>query len=159
MNHTNTIISSIPVSLPGHFLPQANWADCYEIVAKEKNLKSPAAVAKMFSSQPPWWIKALNGVRNKIVGLIGIKSGEISVDQQQAGAFPIVSQSEQTTVMGFDDWHLNFRVVVETMEKASGTRVRLSTFVQRRNWFGYLYIFLITPFHKLIVRRLLKNLS
>lgn len=152
-------IKQVEVALPNAHFGQANWADAYETIAPGRCLSAPEAVEKMFGEKPPAWIRLLNGTRNRIVGLIGLKTGQISVDNGQAGAFPVISQSDDAVVVGFDDWHLNFRVVVETRRAENGTAVALSTLVNRRHWFGYLYIFAITPFHKLIVRRLLSNLA
>ncbi|NIZ14359.1 DUF2867 domain-containing protein [Phaeobacter sp. HF9A] len=152
-------IHKIEVTLPGGYLAAANWADAYQTGSRIPNLDASTAVDMMFGERPPRWILVLNGLRNRIVGLIGLKAGEISVDQAQAGGFPILSQSEDTVVAGFDDWHLDFRIVTRTAAGPEGSEVSLATFVRRRHWFGYLYIFLITPFHKLIVRRLLANVK
>ncbi|WP_414899036.1 DUF2867 domain-containing protein [Rhodovulum sp. YEN HP10] len=97
--------------------------------------------------------------RNRIVGLFGIKPEQIAIGETQEGGFPVIFHSEDVVVCGFDDWHLNFRIVIRVHERDAGRAVRLTTLVRRNNGFGYCYIFLISPVHKLIVRRLLRNLS
>lgn len=99
------------------------------------------------------------GLRNRIAGLIGLKAAEPSISENRIGAFPIVEQSDDTIVLGFDDWHLDFRIVVDVRNEPAGNLVKVATLVNRKHWFGYLYIFLITPFHKIIVKRLLSNLA
>lgn len=152
-------IRDVPFSLPSPFLEGANWGDRFEVLTTRAFASPKDAVDILFSRKPPFWVRALNTTRNKVVGLIGLKNGEISVDQEKAGGFPITHQSDEAVVFGFDDWHLDFRVVVETRPVDGGTLVAVSTLVQRKHWFGYLYIFTITPFHKLIVQNILKQVA
>ncbi|WP_293722449.1 DUF2867 domain-containing protein [Stappia sp.] len=152
-------IRQIDFALPSPHLESANWVDSFERIVPAPTLSASDAVDAMFGPRPPLWVRLLNDTRNLIVGGLGLKKGQISVDEGQAGAFPVVFRSPDTVVMGFDDWHLDFRVVTRTRRVPAGTAVSVSTLVRRRHWFGYLYLFLITPFHKRIVRRLLSNLA
>ncbi|NDK35498.1 DUF2867 domain-containing protein [Rhodovulum sulfidophilum] len=153
-------IKKIAVTLPSVFLEGANWADAYEFSPISERLDALEAARAMFdTAPPPLWVRCLNESRNRIVGLFDIKPGQISIDETAGGAFPLLSRSEDVVVYGFDDWHLDFRVVIQVHDADAGRAVRLTTLVRRRNSFGYGYIFLITPFHLLIVRRLLRNLS
>ncbi|WP_420557053.1 DUF2867 domain-containing protein [Roseovarius sp.] len=152
-------IKKVAVALPSAFLEGANWADAYEFLPLSERLDALDAATAMFDKVPPLWVRCLNETRNRIVGLFGIKRGQISIDETTGGAFPLLSRSEDVVVYGFDDWHLDFRVVIQIHDVDAGRAVRLTTLVRRRNSFGYGYIFLITPFHMLIVRGLLRNLS
>lgn len=152
-------IEKVAAPLPSVFLEDANWADAYEFSDPKENLNAPETAGVMFAPKPPLWIHVLNATRNRIVGLFGIKPGQITIDGTKSGAFPIISQSEETVVYGFDDWHLNFRIVIQTRASVAGRAVTLATLVHRKNWFGYCYIFLISPFHRMIVKHLLHNLS
>ncbi len=110
----------------------------------------------------PGWVAGLMRLRNFIVGFVGLKgAGPGAGDNggQSIGGFPIVSETPEKLVLGFNDWHLDFRIVVETVPQASGTGITLTTMVKRKHWFGRLYIFLITPFHVLIVRQSLKGIA
>lgn len=149
------VISEVPHKLPNPFMPRANWVDSFETTVREPGFTAEAAVDAMFSAKPPLWVRALNGLRNAIVGVIGLKNGEISVDAEKVGAFPIVERSDRVVVFGFDDWHLNFLIAVEAHPTST---VSVTTLVERKHWFGYAYIFLITPFHKLIVRTMMARL-
>jgi len=71
--------------------------------------------------------------------------------------FPVLSESDEKIVLGLDDRHLDFRILLERQPKANCARYRLTTLVKRHNLFGRIYLFLITPFHKLIVRSVLTN--
>lgn len=153
------IIKEVEAKLPSAFLDHANWADAYQFSPLNDPLNAQEALDRMFGANPPFWIVALNGVRNRIVGLFGVKPGKITVDAAQSDAFPIVESTEEVVVLGFDEWHLDFRVVIQVEEQGTGQAVTLTTLVHRKTWFGRGYIFLVTPFHRLVVKRLLLNLS
>lgn len=144
--------------LPSIDLPDANWGDRHSVIAARSGISAVEAAKVALGGKPPGWIRALLDARNIIVGWFGLKPAAISADRNRIGAFPIVRETQGKVVLGFDDWHLDFRIVVETAEALTGTNVTVSTLVNRKNWFGRAYIFLITPFHVLIVRRLLANL-
>lgn len=72
------------------------------------------------------------------------------------GVFPIIEQSKDLIVLGFDDVHLDFRVIVEVgMVTDNQCRVILTTLVRTNNRFGAAYLCSVKPFHRLIVRTLL----
>ncbi len=148
-------IHEVEFALPSSHLDRANWADAYEVISPRPDLGALAAAKLAFGAKPPGWMQGLMKLRNALTGLIGLKAAEMSVDQETVGAFPIISESAESVVLGFDDWHLDFRIVVETQAHADGTLVRVATLVNRKHWFGYIYIFLITPFHRLIAKRLM----
>lgn len=153
------IIKEVEARLPSAFLDHANWADAYQFSPLNERLNAQEALDRMFGVNPPFWIVALNGMRNRIVGVFWVKPGKITVDAAQSDAFPILETTEEVAVLGFDDWHLNFRVVIQVTEQGTGQAVTLTTLVHRKTWFGRGYIFLVTPFHRLVVKRLLLNLS
>lgn len=145
--------------LPNPDLPAANWVDRQSVTISRAELSALDATRIAIGSKPPGWVRLLMKTRNFLVGMVGLKAAEISVDQSRVGAFPIVSQTPNKVVLGFDDWHLDFRILVETADVGEKTVVTVSTLVNRKNWFGRAYIFMITPFHVLIVRQSLGNLE
>jgi hypothetical protein len=140
-------------------LPGANWADQHCVMASTRGLCALGAAKMALGGPSPGWISLLMRTRNLLGRLVGLKTAEISVDQGRIGAFPIVSESFNKVVLGFNDWHLDFRIVVETADVGEQTSVCVSTLVNRKNWFGRAYIFAITPFHVMIVKRLLRNVE
>jgi hypothetical protein len=143
--------------LPCPDLPGANWADRYSVTTPRAGLSALEATQIAIGAKPPGWVQFLMTMRNSLGAMVGLKAAEISVDQKRMGAFPIVSETANKVVLGFDDWHLDFRIVVETAEEPGKTCVSVSTIVKRKNWFGRAYIFVITPFHRLIVRQTLSH--
>jgi hypothetical protein len=57
-------------------------------------------------------------------------------------------------VAGFNDHHLDFRVVVDV---AAGEQVTATTLVKTHNFLGRLYLAIVLPFHRLIVRSMLRR--
>jgi hypothetical protein len=74
---------------------------------------------------------------------------------ERVGIFTVHSIEPQELIAGEDDRHLDFRVSV--FKAADGATVTLSTVVHINNLLGRVYIALIKPFHKLIVRSMLQN--
>ncbi|CUX09346.1 conserved hypothetical protein [Agrobacterium tumefaciens str. CFBP 5621] len=54
-------------------------------------------------------------------------------------------------MLGFDDRHLDFRIVVDLEERGNGQMVIVTTIVRRKNLFGRLYLLVVEPFHRRIV--------
>lgn len=145
-------IRAEPVSLPHPALPNANWADCC-LVDLEGSNGTAAEVAKRVFARPPLWAQRLMALRNAIVGLVGLKNA--GTMNGETGGFPVVSERPEQIVLGFDDWHLDFRIVVDVKPTKTGQQVRVSTLVDRHNLAGRIYIFFVTPFHHMIVRAML----
>lgn len=149
----------IAVKLPDSRLPGADWADCFEIHVPGKSLTAIEA-ARLTLDEMPDWIRLLLRLRNSFAGIVGLKTGADRTlsAEKKVGIFPLISQEDQTVVLGLDDWHLDFRIVVNVeSDSAGGTLLRSTTLVRRKNLFGRLYIGAITPFHRLIVPTVLKS--
>lgn len=109
----------------------------------------------------PAWVRVLMSLRNRIVAVFGLKAAGAGPDTESAiGGFPVVSERPERVVLGFDDRHLDFRIVVDVAcEGASASRVSVTTLVDRHNPFGRFYIAAVTPFHRAIVRGALNRLA
>ena len=141
--------------LPGH-----DFADAYQVDAAVSGLTARQATQAIVT-HPPAWVKHLVKTRNCIVSLFQLRTVEIGVDQPlqpTIGGFPVVAQSAEEVVLGFDDKHLDFRISV-TVNAGSdtGTLVTVATVVKTNNFFGRAYLATIMPFHRLIVRHLLEH--
>jgi hypothetical protein len=119
------------------FLPGFDFADAYEIAAPE-GVDAIEAARRAFE-HPPRWATVLLDLRDRIVGLFGLKPAPKT-------GFPVISETEERVVMGFDDRHLDFRIVV-TVNSGAAT---LTTIVRRHNALGRVYLALIMPFHRVI---------
>lgn len=147
--------------LPHPAFPRADWADCYALEVRKPNLSAIEAAHLAFGHFP-LWVKLLLKIRNGIVALVGLQStGDIQAKTtERMGFFPIVSQSDRQVVVGFDDRHLDFRVVIDVTDVGHGlSTVSATTLVYRKILLGRVYIAAITPFHRLIVRTMLGNVA
>jgi hypothetical protein len=102
----------------------------------------------------PRWVDPLVRLRNILVKPFGLKpSGEgAPAPGGLIGLFPVLSETPEQLVAGFDDSHLDFRIVVDVAGDASLRHVTLTTLVKTNNFLGRTYLRLITPFHKLVAR-------
>jgi Protein of unknown function (DUF2867) len=108
----------------------------------------------------PPWIKSLLAVRNLLVAPFGLKTGvrEKVGASDVIGIFPVVAESPDRLVLGFDDSHLDFRVIVDVASAGSHCRVTVTTLVRTHNIFGRVYLAAVLPFHRIIVRSTLRQL-
>lgn len=152
---------SVPVTLPHPALPLADWADCYELVVPGQSTNAISASRRAMGVFPIW-ARALLWLRNLVVRPFGLKgSGDHPGSQtEMIGFFPVISKSSEQAVLGFDDTHLDFRIVIDVRQAGElAQRVSVTTLVRRKILLGKIYIAVITPFHRLIVRTMLARLA
>jgi Protein of unknown function (DUF2867) len=138
----------------------AQFIDAYSIAIDDAALDARRAAEKMLALGPRW-IAALLALRNYLVTPFGLKTSapnEASASEI-IGIFPIVSQSPDRLVAGFDDHHLDFRVVVDVAACGHGQRVTATTLVRTHNLLGRAYLAIILPFHRLVVRAMLRQVA
>lgn len=147
-------VTTVPVDLAFiASLPGCDFADAFSVVVPRRDLDARVLSADFFST-PPAWAGALMDARNAIMGRLGYKAPKIRK------GFPVLRESADEVVSGLDDGHLNFRALmkVEPVDVGS-SRITLTTAVATHNWIGRSYLALIMPFHKLIVRSMVKQLA
>ena len=151
----------IRVPLPHPALEGADWADGFEVRVGRSGLTAEQAARQAFQEMPAW-TGALMALRNLAVRPFGLKGDAHAAapDARRIGMFPVVAEAEGEIVLGFDDRHLDFRIVVQTAPSgAEATSVRLLTLVRRHNALGRAYLAAILPFHKLIVMSTLSRIG
>lgn len=152
---------SRPVSLPHPLLPAADWADRFTLGLPVENLTAREA-ARLALEHPPAWVRRLMALRNALVRPFGLKGAteKIVPSETEIGGFPVISASDDRVVLGFDDRHLNFRIVIDVRrDRPSGQTLSVMTLVHRNNLLGRLYLAAVMPFHKLIVRTMLAGIG
>lgn len=150
---------AVAISLPSRHLPDADWADRFELALDGKGVTA-AEAAERSLGRSPRWVRVLLGLRNRIVSVVGLKSAAPSGRLGLIGAFPVVSKSDDEVVLGFDDKHLDFRIVVDVRAGSAVNQiVGVTTLVRRHNTLGRVYLMAVTPFHKAIVPTLLSRVA
>lgn len=138
--------------LPDAALPGADWADAFEMTTR-RHFDSMRAFAQATVGAMPRWSRRLLNIRNVIVRPFGLKPdgiGDAPDSDARVGIFPVLAEHADRIVLGLDDKHLDFRIVIERTAGDAGERFRVTTLVQRHNLFGRIYIAAITPFHKAV---------
>ena len=112
-------------------------------------------------TRQPRWAEALLTLRNILVKPFGLKTSGASrtTPREMIGIFPIVSETPDRLVAGFNDSHLDFRFVVDVATSGDRQQVTATTLVLTHNWLGRTYLALILPFHRLIVRAMLRRVA
>jgi hypothetical protein len=141
-------------------------ADAYSIELPSGTSTNPELLARfIFAHQAPW-ISRLMTVRDALVAGLGLKTAKhLATLDAQSGAgrlsiFKIYSASPTEVVLGEDDRHLDFRLSVLCSSQPSPGEKRhlvMSTVVHCHNRLGRFYIFLIAPFHRLVVQSSLRS--
>lgn len=149
-----------PVALPHAAMPDADWGDAFVITVEQPNLTAREAARHVMASTPGWY-DFLLGLRNIIVKPLGLKTNLDTVGNDEiktVGVFPLVSEDDNSVVLGLDDHHLNFRIVFETEPlDHDRTLVRSITLVRRNNRLGKAYLAAVMPFHNRIVPAMLNS--
>jgi Protein of unknown function (DUF2867) len=139
-------------------LAGAQFADAFCIEVEDRNLDARRAAEQMMARQPRW-AEALLSLRNLLVAPLGLKTSGSTAPRDMIGIFPVVSETPERLVAGFNDRHLDFRVVVDVTTPGGVRQVTATTLVKTHNWFGRAYLTIITPFHRLIVPALLRQVA
>ncbi len=121
---------------PGDFL------DCYACPAV-----LPVARAAEIVATFPGWARSLLILRNRLMAPFGLVRAQKAAGPHY-GPFPVVSETPDEVILGFDDRHLDFRISVLTAEG----HVHCATWVAPHNIAGRAYLAAVMPFHILIVR-------
>jgi len=138
-------------------LPGADFADAWRISGIAVGEDAETIAARM--GKPPGWVTKLMAVRNALVAPFGLITKPSRQPKSLSGfPFPVLSAQPQRVVMGLDDRHLDFRLVVD-VSVAEGRQIAATatTYVRTRNLWGKLYLLAVTPFHRRIVPAMLRQ--
>jgi hypothetical protein len=139
-------------------LAGAQFADAFRVTVTGAKLDARAAAERIFSRKPRW-VEMLLDLRNAIVTPFGLKTS--AEDEAKAGGmvgmFPVLSETPGQLIAGFNDHHLDFRVVVDVapLDGSRDQEVTATTLVLTHNRLGRIYLAAILPFHRLITRSML----
>jgi hypothetical protein len=142
-------VREVPVLVPpggllDGALPRVDFADAFAVPARPGTPDDPQAWADAVFRDPPAWVAALMGLRQALVGLVGIRRGD-------ASAFATRARTADEVLLGTDDGHLDFRATV----RREPDRVVLTTAVRLRNRRGRAYFAVVRPIHPVVVRGML----
>jgi hypothetical protein len=145
----------------GTLLPGAQFVDAFRLETDGPALDARHAAQRMIARQPRW-AEALLTLRNLLVTPFGLKTSGASktAPREMIGIFPVLSATPERLVAGFNDTHLDFRIVVDVAASGASTQnVTATTLVLTHNRLGRTYLAIILPFHRLIVPTLLRQVA
>ncbi len=102
----------------------------------------------------PQWAIALMNLRNSLVKPFGLKTDN-DIKNEDGRFFAIIGKNDDEIAMGESDKHLNFRTSVLVDKELS--YIYLSTIVHYNNNLGKLYFLFVKPFHRIIIKSLLRR--
>lgn len=127
-------------------LERVDWSDAYAVPCDRGMPADPQVWADAVFRDPPGWVLALLGLRQALVGLVGIERAD-------SAAFNTLARRDDEVLLGTDAGHLDFRVSIWRTSDA----VTVTTVVQCHNRRGRLYSMLVRRVHPAVVRAMLSR--
>jgi hypothetical protein len=143
-----------------------NLADAFAVRLPFGTSDDPEILWRFVMSQQPSWIGWLTNIRDTIVACFGLKTTKHLAtlsdvaNGDRIAFFKVYSKSESEIILGEDDRHLDFRLSVlrsQDLSQTPGGQLTVSTVVRCHNFLGRAYIFVIAPFHRLVVKASLRR--
>lgn len=140
-----------------------DYSDTYKIQITSNDYSVDKITTDIFKT--PKWVDDLMKFRDVMVKGFGLKTGDkndiIKKPYYSIGSkavyFTVFDRNENEIVMAENDKHLKFRTSVMVDKNTANSSVYLSTIVQFNNFFGLLYFLPVKPFHRIIIKSLLKK--
>ena len=146
MGTRQTAIPAAPCTHAERLLPGYQYADAYKVPAPHG--VDAIEATRLAFARGPVWIRGLMKLRNGIGRLVGLKPARSS-------GFPVILETPGEVVLGFDDRHLDFRIVVAV----AGGFATVTTLVRWHNAWGRAYLAAILPFHRAIAARMIESVA
>ncbi len=154
-------IDLISVYLPG------NYSDAFECSFLCKKEFTPDDFMLAFWTYSPKWIDYLFRLRDWIVKPFGIQAGsnrskeklkEAIMNGGNYGFVNVIAKSDNETLICADDKHLKMYFSIK-LDKINPEQynITVSSVVAFHNGLGYIYFYVIYPFHQLIVPSMIKH--
>lgn len=141
-------------TLLAQFLP-ANYSDTFQREVIGQEAFTPEELLSSLFIRTPWWVDSLMKLRNMLVKPLGLKGGEF----KEHLAEMVLCQNESEIVWGMNDKHLCFYVSIGCSEWVENRQTAsITTIVKYNNFVGKAYFFLIKPFHRIIIKSILKRI-
>lgn len=150
-----------PDSLTQRFLP-VDYTDAFACKPETVVGLSADDIQVTLWTAMPGWLNALFKIRDIIVRPFGLEGGngkerykdfkEMLYDGKSMKIMSVAAKAENETVLKLDDKHLEAYMSVY-VDQATITVI---TLVRYHNLLGKTYFFFVKPFHKIVVKNMLK---
>ena len=151
-----------PTALKGDLdalLPKVDFADTFSTT---NHIHSMEAIVKKVLNQAPGWVNTLMRLRNRIVKVFGLKTSmpdDYNTEYKVGGYvsfFKIYAIEAQRVILGANDKHLNFRLAIDKTTSPK-YNIKVATLVEYNNRFGRVYMAIVKPFHKLVLKSMVRK--
>lgn len=138
-------------------LPGSDFADAFRIDGLSAGANAETLARQAFTNMPRW-ITALMDLRNLVVLPLGlVRRNPDQASQARGFGFPVLSSRPDQVVMGLNDRHLDFRLVIEmSPSRDRQLSATATTYVRTHNLLGRVYLTFVKPFHRVIVPAMLR---
>ena len=152
-------------------LSRYDYVDSYAASLKSINCKhiDVNTLLKAMIKTTPNWIFFLLKIRDKCVAKLGLKINNHSYSKKdlsskinvmflkQLDDIDVEEYEGKELIISMADNHLDFWSSLLIQDSENNVSVTFTTYVLFNNMFGRIYFFIIKPFHKMIIKSLLKN--
>ncbi len=140
-------------------LIQIDFSDTFATTNHQNDLQT---ITNLIFNTIPTWLTWLLNIRNWLVQFIGLKHEKPAgyhTNYEVGGYvafFKIFKISSNEITLGADDSHLNFRAIV-TDTQTEHFNIKVTTLVKFNNKTGKIYMKIIAPFHRFVVKQIVKQ--
>jgi len=120
--------------------------------------KTPKELAKTALANSPMWFRVLFSIRQKLANLFGLRTKTDTGENPGVEfllSLPVLKNNQNEYEAGLSDKHLDFTILVSKEDNI----VSLTTQIWFNNFWGKAYLFVVMPFHNLIVSHWVKTLG
>ncbi|WP_430409930.1 DUF2867 domain-containing protein [Kordia sp.] len=139
--------------------PKIDFSDTFSTTNQENSIEE---ITNQIFNTAPKWVEFLFKMRNSIVKFFGLKTGipdDYSEDFKVGGYvkfFKIYTITDNEVILGANDSHLNFRAIVHNTNTPM-YNIKVTTLVEYNNVKGKIYMAIVKPFHRLVVKRMVEQ--
>lgn len=148
---------------------KAFYADCFARSLADKPYETALAVYLSMSARAPGWINGLLQLRDRLVLPFGMaptrgfhahRQPFSSVERGDAlDFFEVVSIDANAMKLQLRDVHFTVFISLDVDQESATQTLYFTSRVMTHSWLGNVYVSLIAPFHRLVVRSLINRLD
>ena len=150
--------------------PNPDFEDCFTTTfTSNKTIDLDTLVYKSFSTLANGWVDLLFRLRNVLVKPFKLKTSpdnrpvmKIRPKIEKGGNvafFDVKEVNNEEVLMYAEDSHLNAYFSISLVQEVTCTTLSCSTSVNFHNIFGRVYFVFVKPFHKLIIKSMLRRIA
>ncbi len=140
-------------------LSKIDFSDTFSTTNHKDSIEE---IANQIFNTPPKWVVALLKFRNFLVKFIGLKTTKPEDYNTEyriggyVGFFKIYIIEKLEVILGANDSHLNFRVLIANTKEPT-YNIKVTTLVEYNNKMGKVYMAIVKPFHRVVIKSMIRK--